>query len=367
VTPLVGGGALAARGAAFVRARRVCIALATALLLALAVVPAAGAHAPLGAGDNESLATATHIPDPTKSWAIYSRLHEGGEAQYYRFVAEPGQRIPIQLFTSSSRDEDGFAPSMVILGPGVAGEGSPPASVEVPAGAGSTVVAGGPADGTTYEPFSPSAYRVVASTTLAVPERGTYYVAVFDQRRGGRYGLAIGSRESFTPTEWLTTPLAFASIYSWEGQPLWLVYAPAAVVVALGLVLLARRSRRGRPLDPPGWTAALAGLLFLATGATTAWQMVVALARSGPDALAVATVFLAALAVAVGVVTLGLALRRSGAWTAGSRALLALLGLAAIVVWAGWLAGPALALVAAVLPSWPRRSAELSERGGALR
>ena len=62
VTPLVGGGAVAGRSAAFVRARRACIALATALLLALAVVPAAGAHAPLGAGDNESLATATHIP-----------------------------------------------------------------------------------------------------------------------------------------------------------------------------------------------------------------------------------------------------------------------------------------------------------------
>ena len=223
--------------------------------------------------------------------------------------------------------------------------------MDVPAGAGGTAVAGSAADGATYEPFSPSAYRVVASTTVAVPERGTYYVAVFDQRRGGRYG----HRDRL------------AGVVHSDGV------AHHAAGLRLDL-LVGRSSRSGsctprrrsswrsasccsrgghgaaRALDPPGWTAALAGLLFLATGATTAWQMVVALARSGPDALAVATVFLAALAVAVGVVTLGLALRRSGAWTVGSRALLALLGLAAIVVWAGWLAGPALALVAAVLP-----------------
>ena len=37
------------------------------LIVALAIVPTASAHAPIGSGDNESLATATRVSDPTKS------------------------------------------------------------------------------------------------------------------------------------------------------------------------------------------------------------------------------------------------------------------------------------------------------------
>jgi hypothetical protein len=79
--------------------------------------------------------------------------------------------------------------------------------------------------------------------------------------------------------------------------------------------------------------------------------MAVSLMRSRPDALLIATVLLATLPMVVGVLTLLLAMRRSGRWTAGSRLYLALLGVAALVVWAGWLVGPGLAMVAAFAPS----------------
>jgi len=57
------------------------------LFLIILLFPIHGvlAHTPLEPPfDNESLATAYGVPDPTKSWAIYAELHEGGEAQYYR-------------------------------------------------------------------------------------------------------------------------------------------------------------------------------------------------------------------------------------------------------------------------------------------
>ncbi len=38
------------------------------------IIPVAFAHAPLGTADNESIDKATIIPDPTKSWALYSQL-----------------------------------------------------------------------------------------------------------------------------------------------------------------------------------------------------------------------------------------------------------------------------------------------------
>ena len=75
------------------------------------------AHAPLGPGDNESLETATEIIDPTKSWAIYAKLHEGGEAQYYRFNATAGQRIHIMLYKSTRPEDTDFLPGFVLMGP----------------------------------------------------------------------------------------------------------------------------------------------------------------------------------------------------------------------------------------------------------
>jgi hypothetical protein len=63
------------------------------LIGTLLAVPIVQAHSPTVAGDNESVATATVISDPTKSWAVYAELHEGGEAQYYKFDISAGQTI----------------------------------------------------------------------------------------------------------------------------------------------------------------------------------------------------------------------------------------------------------------------------------
>jgi hypothetical protein len=333
------------------RRYRLLLPVLVTVAAGLLVAPAAGAHAPLGVGDNESLATATAISDPTKSWAVYARLHEGGEAQYYRLEAKRGETIPLQLFRSPAEDGTGFVPSLVVMGPGMQDGGTVPPFIERPAGAGAAAVPGAPSRDVTYEPFSPSAMREVARTTLTASQDGTYYVAVYGNARGGRYGLAVGSRESFTLSEWLTVPLFFATVYAWEGRPLWLVYLPAALVVAAGVVLL-RRRRAGRHLDLAGWTASIAGLLFIASGVTVVVQTVVALSRSGLDPALAVTVFLAALPIALGAFTLWFASHRGARWTAGARFALAALGVAGLVLWAGWLCGPALALVAALLPPW---------------
>jgi hypothetical protein len=102
------------------------------LILALVIVPTASAHAPLGSGGNESLATATLVPDPVKSWALYADLHEGGEAQYYKFDITQGQRIHLTLFTTASVEDASFTPGVILMGPGVSNRGSVPNYVETP-------------------------------------------------------------------------------------------------------------------------------------------------------------------------------------------------------------------------------------------
>ncbi len=342
---------------------RFLTSLVLVLALGLVVVSTASAHTPIGGKDNESLTRATVIPDARKSWAVYTVLHQGREAQYYKFEAKRGLKIPIQLFVSPSDKEIGFAPSLVLMGLGIPNQGAAPSYLEVPAGVGSMAVSGTPPARATYEPFAPSVYLQVAQTTLDAPADGTYYVAVFDNERGGNYGIAIGEAETFTPYEWVAAPLSFTHIYAWEGRSLFLVYAPAFVTVLLGLVLLIRQHRRGRRLDLPGWLAAMGGLVFLASGVTVACQAVLDLMRVTPDALAIATLFITAFAILLGVLTLRLAMRRSGRWTIGSRVYLAILGAFALIVWAGWIAGPVLVVVASVVPSLMSESGVPSSAG----
>lgn len=84
------------------------------ILISLVFVPLVFGHAPLAPDNNESLATATIVPDPTKSWAIHSELHEGGEAQYYRFDIAEGQRIHVSLLKSTSAENEGFVPVLCL-------------------------------------------------------------------------------------------------------------------------------------------------------------------------------------------------------------------------------------------------------------
>ena len=321
------------------------------LILALAIVPTASAHAPIGSGDNESLDTAPRVADPTKSWAIYGELHEGGEANYYQFDAAQGQRIHLMLLTTTSAADATFTPGLVLMGPGLPSRGAVPSFVQTPPGATLLAQSGARPATATYEAFGPSAYLQLADIALDAPASGTYVVAVQNADRGGHYGLAIGDRESFTLAEWLLNPFSLLSVYTWERQSLALVLAPALAVMALGLWLLIRRQLGGRRLDVIGWLAALAGLACLGTGATVAAQMLWSLSQAPADGLVMVTLLFALLPVLMGGLALRLAVRSSNQWTGRSRLYLVLLCAGALLVWAGYLIGPALALVAAILPA----------------
>ena len=75
--------------------REILAAATTYTLILFLVVPLVMAHAPLGTRDNESIDKATVIPDPTKSWALYSQLNSDGDAQYYTFNITSGQKIHV--------------------------------------------------------------------------------------------------------------------------------------------------------------------------------------------------------------------------------------------------------------------------------
>ncbi len=310
------------------------------------------AHSPFGAGDNESLETASVIPDPTKSWAIYAELHEGGEAQYYRFDALNGQRMHVMLFKSTRPEDGSFQPSFVLMGPEIQNHGSIPSFVEIPDGAGRADVDGIQSSHSTFEPFSPSVFYELAELDLVAPADGTYYVAVYESSRGGHYGLAVGDREDYTLTEFILIPISLVSVYQWEGQSLALVFAPMIATVAIGFVLVVWRWRtRLSNKGFFGWIGVFAGLLFLGSGASVLFQLAFTLTQTAVSFEIVVTVVFALFPIILGAVALRLCLRAEEKVDLRNRIYLAIVGIAALFAWAGLLIGPALALIASFLPS----------------
>jgi hypothetical protein len=293
------------------------------------------------------------VHDPTKSWAIYSEIVDGGGAQYYALELKAGEEIKVLLIVPLEYADQGFLPGIAVMGMGIEDNGSLPWFVQRPEGGGAEVRSGILPDRLQFEPFSPSAFYEVAVIALTAPTEGTYYLAVFDENTGGHYGLAIGVRESFEVDEWLLIPFYAFNIYLWEGQSVLQVVAPSVVVgliTLVGMFLLSRR--RHSSLDLMWLLLTGSGSLFMASAAMVLSQTIYATGQSGLEATALVTVMLTAVAAILGTAALRIAHHdRAGASiTKKQRAGLVIIFLLGLLAWAGWIVGPVLAMIAAVLP-----------------
>jgi len=306
-------------------------------------------HSPLGGLDNDSLETASEIPDPTKSWALYSSLEGPETAQYYVFEINAGERIHVTLQISPSPANSHFTPNLVIMGPGIANQGTPPPYLEIANGSGVMITEGIWPMQAYYEGFSPSTFYQIAQISLAAPSNGTYYIAVYGSDRGGQYGLAVGDRESFTLQEWIQIPFSLIGIYQWEGQSLLFVMAPMAAMVLIGLILTWKKLHA--KLTPFTFAGSIAGFMFIGTALTTLAQMVFVLTITPAVPEVAITLMFALLPAILGYLTLRQTLLRKKNVDTKARIYLAVLGTLAIFAWAGLLVGPAIALAASALPS----------------
>ena len=324
-------------------------------------IPLVMAHTPLGTGDNESISKATVIPDPTKSWALYSQLNSDGDAQYYTFNITAGQKIHITLYKSMRPEDANFTPRLVIIGPDVVAQGSIPTKISVPSGSNASLVAQTQPT-PTYEPFSPSTFTGLADETLVAPTPGTYYLVVYEQSNaptGGHYGLAIGDRETYTLEEWVLIPLNLVKIYQWEGQSLALILAPMIATLIVGASLLTWRFKKQCSLaNPQAWLGAIAGLTFIGTAATTLYQMLSAATIVAIGLESAITLIFAIVPLVIGLMALRLSVKNSDKTNMKKRIYYVVLGVAALFMWAGLIIGPVLAIVASVMPTSLKKKQE---------
>jgi hypothetical protein len=306
------------------------------------------AHSPLIPGNNEGLNSATSISDPTKSWAIYGELHEGKEAQYYRFDINETQKIHISLLKSTDPDNRDFIPSFALMGPGLQGQGDVPPYVDVPAEANAIVISGAQPSLGTYEPFSASSFYSLADLELHAPVSGTYYIAVYEPRRGGQYSIAVGDREAFSIREWIFIPIKLLSIYQWGGQSLFIIFLPIIATLAIGLWVLRRKG--WMPKTHFEWVGILAGLLFFGSGVLFLFEMVMAMTRVLPGPEIVISIVLGILPLILGIAVIRIVSKNREKIDIGKRIFLFIIGILALFLWAGFLLGPALAIVASFMP-----------------
>jgi hypothetical protein len=329
------------------------------LLMLVMMAGMAVAHAPQFVEDNGSIETALEIEDPAKSWGIYSHLHQG-EPRYYTLEMKEGDRLLLNLIVPVKDGRDGFLPQMVLMAEGIPNLGVLPGNIEVPEGYGYQVISTSLPEEATYEGFSPSAFFDLGRTDAPAPMTGRYYVAVFSSPPAeGNFALVVGYLESFTIEELVFMPFSLFSIYLWEGQEAWQVLAPMFVTAGGGLILATYyRGRRSERFDVHHATLLVGGLLILGTAASTATQATTSVLDSHLGSHVLISVFLILVPGIIGI----LVLRK--AWgvaqpTKIDRFKLALFGLISIAIWAGYLVGPMMVMVAALLParlaSWRKR------------
>lgn len=332
------------------------IIFATVMIAALVLVPASAAfaHSPIFPEDNHAPAHAYQINNPAKSWAIYTALDYPDKGDYYKFTVAKGDKIEIALMASESPSISGFLPSFALMVPGSSQKNSLPSYIEVPAGYGAIVVNGKEPGRASYEPFSPGWLYELADLTTNAPQDGTYYIVVYDNaQKTGNYGLPVGYIESFTPTEFIMIPYNVHTVYTWEGQNLFVTYLPLILVLAVGGITLYWRSKRGRgPRGTSKWLAALAGLAFLGTTVGIIYQMLLALGATGYTNEALFTLIFVIIGIVLGVLTLMYALREKPSLTVGRRVVLIVIALFALVGWAGLYLGTTLAILAALVPPY---------------
>lgn len=318
------------------------------LTLLLLAAPAL-AHVPEFPENNTSPDRAVHVDDPLKSWSFYDGLN-GEQARYYNLHYASGEEITVSAFTPTDSE---FTPSIVLMSPAFEDTDDVPEQVTVPEGMGAVVVEGERPQSAEYEMFAPSASYRTAAVNRPAPANGHYLVAVYDeQKRSGQVGVVVGQRESFTTNEYLTVAFDRVRTHLWEGQHPLVVFGPMLGTLLAGFGLL-----RSRQPDTRNWKQTLAryslgagALLILGTGVSTLVQTGVALEKSGFTLAVLVTAIYIFVPLVAGGAVFRSALRAPFSLSTRTRVGLAVAGLASLATWAGFLVGPGLLLVAALVP-----------------
>ena len=324
------------------------VVLAVAMLVTVSLLTtSATSHIPIVPDDGTTLATATEIIDPWKSWFYYSELGSE-EAHYYKFDASAGERIRFMLNIPIPEGDRGFTPVFILMGPGITDSGTPDPSIEIPSGAGVMVIESDTLE-PEYEGFTPMSQYTAVDLNMSVPETGTYYIAVYSDTTGGRYALVTGYVEAYTIVGWIAVPLDVMILLQWSGQNLFFILIPMFLPLILGLIFLFSRQRAlfGKE-NIHTLLGTLGGLMFLGSALSFSTQVVYALTQAPANWTIIPSLIFISLPLILGIATLRI-LRGENWETRSNSLILIVLSVMAPFVWAGLYIGPVFVIASGLI------------------
>ncbi len=309
------------------------------------------AHVPLSSSGNESLETATIITDPIKSWAIYAEIHHEGKAHYYRAKMEKDQTLYASLFIPPNDYKRNFRPNMIVIGPEIKSQGNIPPFIEVPIGSSAFLIETKKNIEPSYEPFTPGTLYEISEVRMNITRSNEYYIVIYEPNNEGNYGLAVGYREEFSLTEWLTVPFSTIRIHQWEGQSLGFILTPFLLTFIIGFVLIWRFKR---PTSSFSWTNTLASLLFLGSGALQVAQTIIAISESSLSTSVIVTLMFILPSIILGIAIIKIS--RDEKIGRNKRISIAIIGFLGLIFWSGYIIGPILVFLGVFLPVSSKRT-----------
>lgn len=214
------------------------VALALGIILALRLVAPAFAHQPFFEEEDIEADNPWMIADPTVSTAVYATLESPTDVDYFAFEGGTGQSILLQITIPQIEGQEEFAPTMVLMGPGLPVAEIPDPVVPPPDG-GAVLLPPpeGPAT-TFFEPFSQTSYWERQEGRVTLPQSGQYVVAVWHESgEVGRYVFVVGDKELLGGD--LTFPLKMRSYWTPVGGTSVMTPQIPVACVALPVALFA--------------------------------------------------------------------------------------------------------------------------------
>lgn len=313
------------------------------IIISSSLISISFAHIPL-TGEGYSLSDALEISDPLKSWVIYTEYRDA-RPLYYKFNLAAGERLKAGLLTV----EKTFVPDLTIMGLGLPVDFDEEFrdEFEIPSGYGLLHIHGETREHKEYEPFTPSSYYQVLGVDFTVNETGTYYLVVDSATGSGKVGIVIGYIESFTVYEWLKVPFDVAYVHHWEGQDYLLILFPMILIVFGGLLL--NCYTRKEKFTVRQTLSFVGALTYLGSAAIIFTQMVIGLYGAAADALVLVTPIFILLPALLGYSIL----RKVGKeeLSKGQKVRVLIYGLIGVAFWAGYIVGPVLVIISALIPS----------------
>ncbi len=305
-------------------------------------------------GSNTNFGNAIPISPNSQQWSFYGKFNSAGSAQYYSIYLNKGESVGVFLSVPSNQNTSSY-PQLALIGPSLNSVKDVSPGLYVPLGYGAVF----PADSTTapsnYNPVIPSETNILVSTSLTAYQNSTYYIAVFNGQANSTYELSSSSNYTLTPGDWITLSAKSIGIYAWEQEPLWFVLLPIVLVFIVGQIAVLKKywGDWNKLSNFRFWIIIFAAIFLFGCSLTMLMQALLYVYKTG----SFNAVLISAVPILIGIILGILALmvpidnesNRQSDKSLHSNSLI-LIGLLGIISSTGFMAGPILAILGAVMP-----------------